>query len=52
MPTAYVFKYKFHRAVYYIINAKHFSKAWRATLPALRRWDIRNPSAEIPDYNL
>jgi hypothetical protein len=32
MPTAYVFKYKFCRAVYYIIGAKHLSKAWRATV--------------------
>ena len=32
MPTAYVFKYKFCRAVYYIISAKHLSKAWRATV--------------------
>jgi hypothetical protein len=28
----YVFIYKFCRAVYYIISAKHLSKAWRATV--------------------
>ena len=32
MPTAYVFVYKFYRAVYYIISAKHLSRAWRATV--------------------
>jgi hypothetical protein len=28
----YVFIYKLCRAVYYIIGAKHLSKAWRATV--------------------
>jgi hypothetical protein len=32
MSTVYSLKYKCCRAVYYIISAKHLSKAWRATV--------------------
>ena len=35
MPTAYVFVYKFYRAVYYIISAKHLSQGMACNVQVL-----------------